>query len=90
MVSRRMTKKYLLTVLMEEGGEVVQAAAKCQRFGWSRHEPGYGVNHEVLAKEIGDLLGVADALGLDRTLVRRNRASKMERVYKAAKERNKR
>lgn len=76
-------REYILTVLMEEGGEVVQAAAKCLRFGWDRNQPGYGVNHEVLAKEVGDLLGVADALGLDAALIEQSRHTKMDRVLVA-------
>jgi NTP pyrophosphatase (non-canonical NTP hydrolase) len=65
----KLSREYLLAVLMEEAGEVVQSAAKCYRFGWSRDEPGYGINHEVLAKEIGDFLGIVDALDLNGHLI---------------------
>src|SRR5215211_1747580 len=59
-----LTRDELLVLLIEECGEVIQAATKCLRFGYDRDQPGYGVNHEVLAKELGDLTGVMDAMPL--------------------------
>jgi NTP pyrophosphatase (non-canonical NTP hydrolase) len=76
------SQDYLLTVLAEEGGEVVQAAAKCLRFGFNWNEPGYGVNSEYLAKEIGDLLAVVDALKLPKAIIEASRATKIERILK--------
>lgn len=60
-----LSREELLVLLVEECGEVIQAATKCLRFGWDRNQPGYGVNCEVLADEVGDLGGVIDALNLD-------------------------
>lgn len=57
-----LTRDELLVLLIEECGEVIQAATKCLRFGWDRYQPEYGKNDVVLASEIGDLLGVIDAL----------------------------
>ncbi len=78
-----LTRDERLVLLVEECGEVIQAATKCLRFGWDRDQPDYGVNHKVLAKEVGDLLGVVDALGLDldtMELFRKMKMSKAERV----------
>lgn len=72
----------LLVVLIEEAGEIVQAATKCLRFGFTRDWEGYGVNHEVLAAEVGDLLGIVDALGLDSGIIAAHRASKLAKAEK--------
>lgn len=72
-----------LILLVEECGEVIQAATKCMRFGYTRHQPGYGVNCEVLAKEVGNLMGVIDALPLDYDTVadfRRRKIGKATRI----------
>lgn len=61
-MSEPLTRDELLILLIEECGEVIQAATKCLRFGWDRFQPGYGQNDVVLGSEIGDLLGVIDAL----------------------------
>lgn len=66
-----------LVLLVEECGEVIQAATKCLRFGYERNQPGYGVNKDVLAHEIGDLMGVVDALTLDWKKVSLSRREKM-------------
>jgi NTP pyrophosphatase (non-canonical NTP hydrolase) len=78
-----MTREEILVVLIEECGEVIQAATKCLRFGWDRDHPLYGVNHEVLAQELGDVLGVADALNLRQDLVTNARRFKMAKVLNA-------
>jgi ribosome-binding protein aMBF1 (putative translation factor) len=65
---------------VEECGEVIQAATKILRFGWDRNEPGYGINHEVLAKEVGDLKGVIDSLDLDHVIVNNHRQQKIEKA----------
>ena len=51
----------LLTVLMEECSEVIQAAAKCQRYGWDSEYEG-STARENLEKELGDLQCVVDLL----------------------------
>lgn len=75
-----MTRDENLILLIEECGEVIQAATKCLRFGFNRNWPDYGVNHEVLAAELGDLLGAADALGLNQEIVEGARKVKLARV----------
>ena len=77
-----MTREELLVLLTEEAGEVIQAATKCIRFTWDEDWPGYGVNHEVLAKEVGDLLGVVDALGLDKDIIDEYRLHKIDKVVR--------
>ena len=78
-----MTREQILVLLIEECSEVIQAATKCLRFGWDRDFPDYGVNHEVLAKELGDLLGAADALDLRQDLVTTFRKMKMSKAERA-------
>lgn len=78
-----MTREQILVLLIEEAGEVIQAATKCLRFGWDRDHPDYGVNHEVLAREIGDLLGAADALELRQDFVAACRKMKMQKAERA-------
>lgn len=70
-----------LILLIEECGEVIQAATKCLRFGFnSSHVPAYGINHEVLARECGDLLAVIEALPLTSTIMQASRHTKMDRA----------
>jgi hypothetical protein len=78
-----MTREKILEVLIEESSEIIQAATKCLRFGWDRDQPDYGVNHEVLAREFGELLGVADALNLRQDIIDDARKTKMARVLHA-------
>lgn len=75
-----MTRDECLILLIEECGEVIQAATKCLRFGWDRNQPDYGINHEVLAKEVGDLFGAADALPLRPAIVQLFRDMKMRKA----------
>lgn len=81
-----LTHDDLLVLLAEECGEVIQAGTKCLRFGWGRHQPGYGVNKEVLAREVGDLLGVIDALGLDYSIVNKFRSEKIAKATRVKNE----
>jgi hypothetical protein len=61
-----LTREDLLILLVEECGEVIQAATKCLRFGFDvDHGVGYGLNSQVLSKECGDLQAVMDALPLN-------------------------
>ena len=61
-----LTREELLILLIEECSEVTKAATKCLRFGWDvNHGTGYGNNRDELAKEMGELTAVRDALELD-------------------------
>lgn len=61
-----LTREDLLILLIEECGEVIQAATKCLRFGYDvDHGTGYGNNKEQLAKELGELTRVRDELEVD-------------------------
>jgi NTP pyrophosphatase (non-canonical NTP hydrolase) len=75
-----LTREERLVVLIEECGEVIQAATKCLRFGWDRDHPDYGVNHEVLAREVGDLIAMIDSLNLREDLIEAHRARKLEKA----------
>jgi len=72
-----LTREDLLLLFMEEAAEVTKAASKCLRFGYDCNFPGYGVNHQVLATKLGQLLAVADALDLDNATVELGREHKM-------------
>jgi hypothetical protein len=81
-----LTKDELLVLLIEECGEVIQAATKCLRFGFqSDHGLGYGRNDLVLAKEVGELQAVMEALYLDPDTVYWARLGKIARAQKAKK-----
>lgn len=56
--------EYLLTLLQEEAGEIIQVASKAKRFGFDDSAPGveHPTNSEALTLEIGDLLTVVDML----------------------------
>lgn len=75
-----------LILLVEECGEVIQAATKCLRFGWDRNQPGYGLNSSVLAEEVGDLLGVIDALPLNEFDIAPKRANKIKKATRVKRE----
>ena len=78
-----LTRDDLLILLIEECGEVIQAATKCLRFGWDRHQPGYGINNEALSAEIGDVFGVVDGLrvhGLGDAIIRKSAAGKLAKA----------
>lgn len=78
-----LTTDELLVILMEECAEVIQAASKCLRFGFTRNHPSYGDNDKVLAKELGDLFGIVQALPLDGEILQEYRDSKLKRAQKA-------
>lgn len=62
----KLTRDELLVLLIEECGEVIQAATKCLRFGYDIDSGvGYGNNRDMLAKEMGELTAVRDELELD-------------------------
>ncbi len=75
----------ILIIAVEECGEVIQAITKCLRFGYDRNEPGYGVNCEVLAAEIGDLIGCIDALPLDWNIIAVKRREKIAKATAVAR-----
>jgi hypothetical protein len=78
-----LTRDDKLIILIEECGEVIKAATKCLRFGWDRISPTYGINHLVLAEEIGDLFGMVDSLDLDRSIIESHRANKIAKATNA-------
>lgn len=82
-----LTREELLVLLIEECGEVIQAATKCLRFGVDRYDPrdpGKGSNYTVLSEEIGDLYGVVSGLPtLDWAAIKRKTMSKIDRAEKA-------
>lgn len=61
-----MTKdQHLLNILAEECNEVGQRAIKAVRFGLDEIQPGQTLtNRERIELELGDLMGLADMLGL--------------------------
>lgn len=80
----KLTRDEVLVLLIEECGEVIQAATKCLRFGYDvDHGVDYGNNKMVLSREIGDLIGVTDALPLDIVNLETMRSSKMRRAEAA-------
>ncbi len=57
--------EYLLTTLSEECAEVAQRACKAIRFGLTEVQPGQPDNNvRRIEQELGDLMAVADLLGL--------------------------
>ena len=60
-VKRNLYDLELLTILMEECAEVIQAAAKVQRYGWESAYEGESAQ-ERLEKELGDLQCIVDLL----------------------------
>lgn len=85
-----LTRDELLVILVEECSEVIKAVTKIQRFGWTTYWPHSGVNSDVLAAEIGDLLGIIDALPHARSIAAQFRANKIERVIHARENYNER
>jgi NTP pyrophosphatase (non-canonical NTP hydrolase) len=83
MPDTELTDDELLIGLTEECAEVIQAATKCLRFGWHRLYPTYGVNHEVLAQEIGDLLAIIEALPLDTGIIGAYKKLKIAKMQQA-------
>ena len=75
-----------LAMLSEEAGEIIQAIGKVFRHGYeSTHPNGGPTNREALAREVGDFLGVMDAMcragDLDREAVENHRADKWQRAW---------
>lgn len=79
-----LTRDELLILLIEECGEVIQAATKCLRFGFDvDHGLDYGNNAIALSREMGDLLGVMDALPFDHAVLTAMRDGKIKRAEAA-------
>jgi NTP pyrophosphatase (non-canonical NTP hydrolase) len=79
-----MTRDELLVLLIEECGEVIQAATKCLRFGWDvDHGVGYGRPSDKLAEECGDLQAVIDALPLNAVLKAQYQYDKIGKAERA-------
>lgn len=81
-----LSRDELLVLLIEECAEIIQAATKCQRFGYaSNHIAEYGRNDLKLSSEIGDLLGVLAALHphLDAYVVGGSKGTKIARAEAA-------
>lgn len=73
-----------LPLLVEEAGEIIQAAMKLQRFGEEhRYRTGSHkglTNLEALTSEVGDFLEVLDRLGLNQGWIEVGRQHKRERL----------
>ncbi len=83
-----LTQDEMLEIIAEEGSEVTKAAIKCLRFGFDQHHAdlNYGHNATILAQEVGDLLGMADALGLDKDVIDAARALKVWKAERAKRD----
>lgn len=78
-------ERELLTILIEECGEIIQAATKSLRFGAEDGYPGTDrTNRDDLSREIGDLFAMSDMLAgmLNGALIAERRASKPEKVLR--------
>lgn len=79
-----LTRDELLILLIEECGEVIQAATKCLRFGFDvDHDVGYGRNSDELAKECGDLQAIMDELPLNALLKGQSQHDKIAKAERA-------
>lgn len=79
----------LISLLIEEAGEIVQIGGKILRHGLDSYNPfDYEMirNRDLIAKEIGDLLGVMDVLintgVLDKSVIDSCRDTKIYRSWK--------
>lgn len=80
-----LTQDEMLEIIAEEGAEVTKAAIKCLRFGFDTHhtDVDWGHNATELAKEVGDVLGMADALGLNPEVIETYRALKLGKAERS-------
>ena len=79
-MAERLTRDELLVLLIEEAGEVIQAATKALRFGFDARHKSRGCCAENLSAEVGDLLGIVDQLPLDQDIVRAKRWNKADKA----------
>lgn len=83
-VTTSLTRDELLILLIEECGEVIQAATKCLRFGFDvDHGVEYGNNRIVLSREVGDLEAIIRELPLDRAVSQEARDAKITKAERA-------
>lgn len=85
------TRDELLTLLIEECAEVIHCATKCQRFGEDNHHPTWHdgkTNLRALTEEMGDVMGVGRALGLDADMMFKRASTKMQRAKEAREKAN--
>lgn len=83
-MSEPLSRDELLVLLIEECGEVIQAATKCLRFGFDVDSGvGYGRNDIQLSKECGELKAVIDALPLCHHTICVAKFSKIARAEQA-------
>lgn len=83
-MATKLTQDDLLILLIEECGEVIQAATKCLRFGFDvDHDIGYGRNSDVLASECGDLQAVMDELPLSTSVKEQSQYGKITKAERA-------
>lgn len=74
-------EQYLLTVVSEECAESAQRACKAIRFGLTEIQPGEKEdNKRRLERELGDLIGTAELLGLK--IHDEDKAAKVEKLKK--------
>jgi len=79
-----LTRDELLVLLCEEAAEVIQAAAKCLRFGFDTIGPGdYGRNDLALARECGQVFAIVDALDLNLELIIAGHREKIDKAEAA-------
>lgn len=84
-------ERELLTILIEECGEIIQAATKTLRFGAQDGYPGQSkTNADDLNKEIGDLVCMVDMAGeiglVDPSAINRARTAKRTKVLRYMQE----
>ncbi len=83
-VTTSLTRDELLILLIEECGEVIQAATKCLRFGFDvDHGVDYGNNRIALSREVGDLEAIIRELPLDRAASQETRDAKITKAERA-------
>jgi hypothetical protein len=86
-VTTSLTRDELLILLIEECGEVIQAATKCLRFGYySDHGVGYGKNDVILSRELGDVQAIIAELPLNRHEMEITRAEKITKAERAKRQ----
>ena len=73
----------LLVHLTEECAEVQQVAMKAIRFGWDSYhpdDPEKTLNSVLLAREFGNMLMIADLLGLDPDEIQHGKEEKKRKI----------
>ena len=82
-----LTRDELLVILAEEASEVIQAVTKCLRFGFDTIGPDdYGRNDLHLAREVGQLYAIVDALELNLELIIAGHREKIDKAEVAKRQ----